>query len=252
VIEVLLLLIPAAAYGQEPNEEARIAFESGIAAAQRDDWEEARVSFERAYQLAPRPRVLLNLAGAQVHTGRLLAAAEGYRRFLALAADDPSIDATLRDGAENALREVERRLPLVRYEVEGIGETDQVLLDGNAVAAPAESPVDPGRHRISVVRDGEEIASETFTAAEGERMEVALSVPSPPAHQLLPEVQGGIGAENEAGERTFFERAVRSPWTWIAVAAVVLGAVVIGVAAGRGGGSGVHNGSLDPGRLEIR
>src|SRR4051794_32606537 len=60
---------------------ARELVQRGVDAIHARRWEEARDDFSRAYQIIPRPEILLNLATAQAQTGHLVEAAESYRAF---------------------------------------------------------------------------------------------------------------------------------------------------------------------------
>src|SRR4051794_12238516 len=61
---------------------ARRMYEEGVDAVNKGRWSVAHDRFKASYDLAPRVLTLFNLAGAQAQTGRLVEAAESYRRFL--------------------------------------------------------------------------------------------------------------------------------------------------------------------------
>ena len=65
---------------ESPEDQAERAFHEGVDAARQERWIDARAHFERAYELSPRPVVLINLAGAQARSGRLTEAAKNYRQ----------------------------------------------------------------------------------------------------------------------------------------------------------------------------
>lgn len=175
-----LVLVPMSlARAQDDDAElaaARALFDEGIAAARAERWEDALRAFERSYAIAARPTTLLNLAGAQVQTGRLVDATESYRRFLADESSGPR-QARYRRDAQQALADAERRLARLTIEVEGAREGDRVTLDARELPADAlgtELPVDPGMRTVVLERGGAAAAREVVMLSEGERREVAL------------------------------------------------------------------------------
>lgn len=159
------------------REQSRI----GVAAARLQRWTEAREAFERSFRLYPRTLTLLNLAGAQVESGQLVAGAESYRRFLQQATTGPA--AAQRDAAQHALVDAEARIPRLRLAAPGLTEGDQLLLDGQVVshaALGAQLPVDPGPHVVAVTRNGSDIAHASFSVEPRGTREVSLTVPPLP------------------------------------------------------------------------
>ncbi len=198
---------------------ARQLWEDGVAAAQEQRWEDAFRAFQRAYAVSPRMSILLNLAAAQAETGRLVGAAESYRRFLAGAQSGP--EARYRETAQEALAEIEARTPALVIAVDGLAPGDEVVLDDAALSAGAlglELPVDPGAHRVLVRRDGTPVAHADVTVAERERREVTMSVEAPMAGEEAP----ARGEEDGS--------LLSSPWLWTGVGAIVVAALVVIVA----------------------
>src|SRR5262245_8713742 len=108
---------------------AREAFLQGVIAAHAGRWEDARREFERPHDLVPSAVTLLNLAGSQVNTGRLVQGYENYLRILRTPADA----AAHRELIEQVVNELESRIPKVRI-VAASEEADALLLDGQSVA----------------------------------------------------------------------------------------------------------------------
>src|SRR5690242_7734752 len=79
---MLLFAVPAAAQSPADLRAARELFREGLAHANAGEWTQARDNFERSYAIAPRLPTLLNLAGAQVQTGQIVAGVESYQRFV--------------------------------------------------------------------------------------------------------------------------------------------------------------------------
>jgi len=204
---------------------ARNLFRTGLAHAEAGRWEAARADFERSYGLARVPVTLFNLAGAQAETGQLVRAAESYRRFLQEANEGRA--ARYRDAAQTALAELEPKIPSVRLEVAGLGENDVLRVDEDDVARAVLGiayPLDPGEHRVAVLREGEVVVEESFALAEGESRAVTLLVPSV---QVEPEQVARAEVTDEAPDLTTTEapreRSIaRSPWLWVAIGVVVV------------------------------
>lgn len=128
--------------------QARELFEQGIAALQRESWEEARGLFERAFELAPRPSILVNLGTAQRQTGQLIEARNSYQLFLERFAAHE-----LAPQARAALDEVESLMPHVTIHVEHGEPGDVVFLDGDEVTTlDTAFEANPGLREVSLRR----------------------------------------------------------------------------------------------------
>ena len=156
-------------------------FNEAVEAARHGDWEQARAGFAAAQSLSARPVILINLAGAQARTGRLVDAARNYRAV----ADDTSSDAApFRAAASGMLKTLQPRIPRVHVRTAGLAEGDVVRLDGvplsrDALAAPVL--VDPGAHTITVTRDGNDRARVADHAGRtGNPRPVAAGALAPP------------------------------------------------------------------------
>ncbi|UJR79906.1 tetratricopeptide repeat protein [Sandaracinus amylolyticus] len=218
------LAAPVRAQGGD-MEQARALFQQGLAAAHDARWEEARDAFERSLAIAERPNTLLNLAGAQAQTGRLVAAVASYRRFLELATSGR--EARYRSQAEDALSALEPRLARLTIATAGLEDGDEVQLDGAAITSlGAPIPVDPGAHVARIVRDGEEVARQSIALGEGEVRTVALEAPRVVARaEPAPEAAPSFVVEREEDRG-----GDGDTWLWVGIG--VGAAVVIGVAIG--------------------
>lgn len=217
-----------AAHAQSGAEmdQARELFRTGLDSARQGRWEEARDAFERSLAIVERPSTLLNLAGAQAQTGRLVAAAESYRRFLQR--DDVE---RYRAEAESALHAVEARIARLTIATVGVDDGDEVRLDEAVLAHDAlQAPVavDPGRHVVSVQRDGADLARQEIALGEGEARTVAIEV-APRVVAALP-VAVAVAPDATALDAPRDEGGGDDTWIWVGVG---IGAVVaIGVAVG--------------------
>jgi len=256
------LLPPSRAAAQdEPSQSemaaARQQFRAGLQHARAARWEEALESFERSWGIAEVPTTLLNLAGAQVQTGRLVAGAESYRRFLDMATSGRA--ARYRSQAEEALEEVEERIPSIVIEVDDLAEGDRLSVDDDDVRSGVVGvpfPLDPGEHVVTVSRGGAVVATETVTLEEGEERTVSLSAPE----GSLPSVDGSTldeerGSEALAGPEDDDDGGgvLASPLFWTGVGAVVVGGVVAALLiSSRGGQDDLYEGNLGSGHVVYR
>jgi hypothetical protein len=207
---------------QAPNDvaTARELFDRGVTLAQERQWDDARDAFQRSYALAPRPSTLINLAGAERQSGRLIAAIENYRLFLR----DAPPDSPLRVEAEAAVETLSARLAHLEFAVRNLLPSDVVMLDDTELRAASLGvavPVDPGDHRVSVVRDGATIHETPIALGEGAAERVSFTLPVVRAEAAAPRVAVVDRDEDDDGGTVF-----ESPWFWIVSAAVVAGAVV--------------------------
>ncbi len=251
------------ALAQQPTQSemavARRLFRTGLEAARAGRWEDARNDFERSYRVAAVPTTLLNLAGAQVETGQLVAGMESYQRFLSRATSGRAV--SYREQAEEALEAVQRRVPRVTIHAPSIEDGDQLRIDGESISTAVldtELPLDPGAHQIVLVRDGAEVAREDVSLDEGEEETVRLEARAAPS---LDVTEGGfeddddanlLVSDQEAGEDDEGGGVLSSPWLWLGVGAVVVGGVLAAIliaTAGGGNGGDLYSGNVDPGHL---
>lgn len=174
----LLLASALIAHAQAPLEAARRQFQVGLHHAESGDWRGALAAFSAAYELAPRARVLLNLAGAQLRCGLLLAASTNYRRLLTSAGEE--LTSAQRAASQRQLALIEERIPRLRVRIEGLTPDDRILLDRTRLY-PEELDrdmwIDPGPHVLMVVRPHAATESRTVMVVERERRVLLLSLP---------------------------------------------------------------------------
>jgi hypothetical protein len=223
---------PPIAHGaaSSKDEGAQQAFRAGVDAARQEHWAEARGLFEKAYALSPRPVVLINLAGAQARTGKLIDAARNYRSIL----DDESSPETssFRKAAAEILPALEARIPRVRLRPSGLTPVDVIHIDDDPVelqAVGSGHPLDPGEHTLVVRHEGAERARVLFTLTERELRYITLPLPAMKQPRPAPALLATEGDEQVfPGGR---DSATARPWwksrlTWAAVGVVVAGVAV--------------------------
>lgn len=263
---VVLALGPSEAWsagagGVPSDESAQQAFREGVDAARQAHWPEALALFERAYSLSPRPVVLINLAGAQARTGRLIAAAKNYHRIL----DDSTTPdtASFRRAAAEVLPELEQRIPKVRVHPTGHAPSDTFEIDGEASALDrldAGVALDPGPHTLVVRRGGVERTRVLFSLAERESRDIPLAVPGlivPPAAPAVAAVATGAAldltpAPGSTGPREPERRWWASPWTWTGVGVVVVAATSAVLIVTLGRREQPFTGNIPPGQIQLQ
>ena len=227
VVLSLLWLAPASARAQSSGSEASLAgaardlYQQGLDAAREDRLDDAIELFERSYALAPRDATVLNLAAVEEQDGRLVAAIDSYRRFLATAS--PDVLSRHGERARAAIAALEPRvahLTLATFDVE---DRDEVRLDGvvlDHASFGLDLPVDPGAHVVTVHRGEDDCGRQTVTLVEGGRrdVEVRAACPPPPLIDEAP-----VAPAPHADDPT--------PWVVLGVGggAAVIAAIVAGI-----------------------
>ena len=187
----LLLLTSGVAFAQEsaPTEEeiqqGRQVFAEGTEQARLANWVEARDLFAEAYELARAPIILYNLGNAQRNTGMLIEALESYRTFLS-EVDAERFEAEVEE-IRASMNDLLAEIPRVTISATNMREGDSIRLDGQDMTAQelmSARQLNPGEHRISVVRDEIEVETERFTLSAGERNTVEIVAPEPPRAAL--------------------------------------------------------------------
>ena len=256
---VVLAGIPAARAVSAEDDPAQRLFNQGVAAAREDRWNEAREAFARAYGVSRHPVVLINLAGAEVRTGRLKEAASDYRRILQ--GDSTPETATFRKAAADVLPALEARIPRIRLHATGLAATDVVEIDGETISSDRlEEPrlVDPGAHAVVVKRSGAERSRVSFSVAEGESHDISVSAPLDPQMLTAPAtpIDAAPGADltatpsAQSSERPARRSRWKSPWLWVGAAAVAAGTTVATVFAARSHDQ-AFSGNLSPGTVVV-
>lgn len=213
---------------------ARRMYEEGVDAVNKGRWSIAHDRFKASYDLAPRVLTLFNLAGAQAQTGRLVEAAESYRRFLRETTDGRYPE--LRTDATTQLDTLEKQVAQVTLDIANIDTADVIAIDDIEfphAALREPLPMNPGPHVARVRRGDVMIATKPITlgpgAAESIRIELPtksldLAIHSNPA---APTTVVGTTAEPKPVDHGSHRGGVlRSPWFWGGVAVVVAGAAV--------------------------
>jgi hypothetical protein len=163
------------------KKEADRHFKSGVALYKEAKYSEALAEFERAYEIAPHPLVLYNIATCHRELSQYGLAVKYYQRFISEGKD--KVPAARIKEAQTELDAVLARIARVTIRIEG-GEGAKVILDGNELGTmPLDAPliVPPGEHRLVVRAEGKQDAERSVRVASGDEIEVTLTLVEKPA-----------------------------------------------------------------------
>jgi hypothetical protein len=181
--EAPLTLSPAAPAppSAADKDEARQLLAEAQQASARGEYAQAAAALQRAYQRIADPQLLLQLAEAERAQGKLRAAAQELRHFLAVAPAGEG-DEQAKLAAQHKLEDVERRIAHLRLELRGARGDERVELDGALEPAALlgyDVPLDPGDHELVLRRADQPLSTRSFHAGDGELVRLALDA-SPP------------------------------------------------------------------------
>jgi hypothetical protein len=149
-------------------------FREGRSAMKSGDIARACASLDESQRLDPSPGTLLNLAICEEQLGHLATAWSKYRQVEdTVPPSDPRAAM-----ARHARLSVDSKVPRIRLIADLPGPVVPLKLDGTEVGPPVLGtwmPVDPGLHRLGLLRnDGNETEADVRVGV-GERVEVRLS-----------------------------------------------------------------------------
>jgi hypothetical protein len=168
-------------------------------------WDEACPKFEAAMLKQPTASILINVGDCHAHQGKLTKAMEDYdvARELNLLTQDETRRAALASEIETRVKQLAKRVPMLRIIVEN-AVTDMVIrIDGNSLDEDkigVDVPVEPGAHAVTAEATGFEAAPQQLTLKEGARERVTLRfVPRSFASQHRASISLAAGAVALAG-----------------------------------------------------
>ena len=178
---------PLAPEQREAQREADRHFKGGVALFKDAKYAEALAEFERAYEIAPHPLVLYNIASCHRQLSHYADAVAAYRRFL----DDGrgTVAAERLAAAQAELDAILARVARVSVTIAPPQLQDTVALsvDGAALDHPGMPLILPaGEHRLTARVAGHPDAERTVRVASGDTLEVELAIPEPPAPEPPP------------------------------------------------------------------
>lgn len=216
------------------QQEADRHFGSGVTLYKEGKYAEALAEFERAYEIAPHPLVLYNIAGCHRELSRYAEAVKYYRRFL-----DEGKDVVTKvrlDNAQTELGDILARIARVTVTVPQV-EGAELVLDGEAVGTmPLDMPLvlAPGEHKLRARAPGYRDAERVLRLASGDELEVELTLselpPEPkvvsvrkPARRQAPARRFSLGAGFGTNLRQAGETGAPSARLALALGRVELG-----------------------------
>jgi tetratricopeptide (TPR) repeat protein len=160
----------------EEVQQAQIRWGEGKVAFDAGNYEAARIAFKQAFTVFPHPAFLQNLGEAELRTGRLVEAARHLSEYLRSVSNSGS--PAQRDMAKKSLQKASARLGSLIIET---NVTDaEVRVDDETVGrSPLGSApwfVEPGRHTVTVRREGYQDAAQTVDVAVGPSKNVSIAV----------------------------------------------------------------------------
>lgn len=160
--------------------EADRHFKSGVTLYKEGKFNEALAEFERAYEIAPHPLVLYNIAGCHRELSNYAESVKYSRRFLE---EGKGVVSKARlAAAQNELDAVLARIARVTVTVTEV-EGAELILDGVSLGTmPLDMPLvlPPGEHRLVARAEGYRDAERAMRLASGDELEVSLTLAEKP------------------------------------------------------------------------
>jgi Tfp pilus assembly protein PilF len=203
---------PAKAKPKSPKQkEADQRFKRGVALFNDTKYAEALAEFERAYEIAPHPLVLYNIASCHRQMSHYAEAVNYYRRFLA--EGKGVVPAARLTAAQSELDATLLLIARVTVTVSPALDGTQLLLDGvplDTSTMPLILP--PGEHRLTARTPGRPDAERTVRVASGDEVAVELVLTQPPLVREPPgETPGPTAAPTPMGVEATAESARAEP-----------------------------------------
>lgn len=147
-------------------------FKSGVALFNEQKFGEALAEFQRAYEIAPAPIVLYNIATCHRELSHYSEAVKYYRRFLDEGADKAPADRIIAAKAE-----LEGILQRIARLTVAAPDGAEIFVDGQSVGTmPLDMPliVAPGEHKVVVHLEAKKDADKNLHVASGDEVSVTL------------------------------------------------------------------------------
>jgi hypothetical protein len=155
--------------------EANRHFQEGVELYGEGKFEEALVEFERAYEIAPHPLVLYNLAGTNRELSHYDDAIQYYERFLT--EGEGKVSPELLEKGKSELAALKSRVGTILVTVDRAGAV--ISVDGHkAGEAPLQRPLvlGPGRHTIEIGMPGGRVETRVVALASGDQAKVDVTL----------------------------------------------------------------------------
>lgn len=169
---------PAKKDARPEQKEADHHFKSGVALFKEAKYAEALAEFERAYEIAPHPLVLYNIAGCHRQLSHYAEAVGYYRRFLDEGKGVVAAArlATARTELDSILAVIARVTVTITPPIDGA----TLMLDGAPLDHPAMPLIlSPGEHRLVARAAGRRDAERSVRVASGDELTIDLALAEP-------------------------------------------------------------------------
>lgn len=168
------------------QKEADRFFKSGVALYKEAKYAEALAEFERAYEIAPHPLVLYNIAGCHRELSQYAEAVKFYKRFLG--EGKGQVPAARLTAAQAELDGILARI--ARVTVTATPDGAELFIDGAPLGTLVEMPliVSPGEHKLMARSPGRKDGERVVRVASGDELTVELNLvelPPEPATNLI-------------------------------------------------------------------
>ena len=195
LVACMLASVAAPAWaGPKPDKseqkEADRHFKAGVALFKEQKYTEALAEFERAYEIAPHPLVLYNIAGCHRELSHYAEAVKYYGQFLT--DGKGKVAASRLTAAQTELDGILARIARVTITVSP-ADGATLELDGNPLGTLLEMPLilAPGEHKFVARAAGHADAERTLKLASGDEVTVELKLVEAKAEP--PQNNPGVG-----------------------------------------------------------
>jgi tetratricopeptide (TPR) repeat protein len=206
---VLSTSVPAFAQSAADKATARQLATQGIQYYQQGKNSDALELLQKAQQLYDAPVHLIYIGRAQAALGKLVEAAETFRRLIRtdLPAGAPQAFKDAVSDAHKELQTLEPKIPSLRIDVAPANAAGlQLKLDGEALSAVVvgiNRPTNPGKHTVEVTATGFEPASGSVELAHGVKQTISLQLkPKPGMAAALDAAAASPTAPDQGGTAT--------------------------------------------------
>ena len=167
-------------------------FKAGVELFKEAKYAEALAEFQRAYDIAPHPLVLYNIAGCQRELSQYGDAVATYNQFLA--DGKGKVPAARLTAAQAELDGILARIARVTVNITPAIDGTTLSVDGAVLDHPAMPLIlPPGEHHLVAHADGHRDGESTLRVASGDTVNVELALadlpPAPPPTTTIVEVE---------------------------------------------------------------
>jgi hypothetical protein len=198
---------PVAGPKTPEQKEADRHFKAGVELFKEGKYGEALAEFQRAYDIAPNPVVLYNIAGCYRELSQYGDAVATYNKFLA--DGKGKVPAARLAAAQSELDGILARIARVNVNITPALDGTTLSVDGTALDKldmPLILP--PGEHRLVAHAEGRRDAEKTIRVASGDALDVELALaelpPAPPPQMVTTVIERPAPAPPPPPERRRF------------------------------------------------